>query len=81
MQIIKHPELYKGLLKYIDGRKELVEIPGGKDSQGTLLIPENLAIHERYFKLDNAQESDEWFEYTEIVMPNANIVPFKRDLH
>lgn len=70
-------QIYKGMLRFLDGRNEMISIPGALDKDGQAYVPGHIEIGAKYFKLNKDVKIDEWFEYQEI----KNVIPFRSDLH
>ena len=61
----------KALLKYIDGCKEVIEIPSAQDSVGVISVPMTVELDDIYFSLDKEQKNPVFYEYSEV--GNLNI--------
>lgn len=72
--------IYKGILMFKNGRKEVVPIPGITKENDVLYIPESITVDKKFFKLDKLQESEEFFIYLETDV-EAPRVPYRIDLH
>lgn len=62
---MENVNMYRGVLNFLDGRVEIVLMPGERIKEGEILIPESINLGSRYFKLTKVLEGDVSFEYQE----------------
>lgn len=73
-------EMFKGMLKHVDGRQEMIAIPGVTGPDGTFFVPEHIDFQGKRFLLNKKIKTDEWFEYDES-SEKVGRAPFRDDLH
>lgn len=66
---------FKGLLRFLSGKKEIITVPGVETEAGEIFVPKSITIEDKYFALSKNPPKNFLFEYQEIEQK------FRMDLH